>query len=410
MKVPLPLLFAAFYLTSTVSPLRAAEWTGALEQFLKVGPEGAGNAEAAKAWAELTSHGPEIIVPTLAAMEKAGPIARNWMRSAVETVFERELGARTKLPGDQIKAFVLDRKNESNARRLAFELYSKVSPEDARDLIPGMIDDPSAPLRRDAVAQLLTAGRTQLEAGEKEKSLTTLQGALEAARDIDQIEAVAKLLREKLEQQLDLPKHFGFLMHWQFVGPFDNTGRKGFETVYPPEKEINLGATYEGKEGKPVTWEEYVTSDDYGKVDFNTPYSPLKEVTAYAYTEFTSGETRDAEIRLGCKNAWKIWFNGELLFGRDEYHRGQRIDQYSLPVKLKEGINTILVKVCQNEEEKDWTAQWEYQLRVCDSTGTAILATDRKPTPAKNLPVRRSLAAPPSGSAVVPPAAPAPVR
>ncbi len=130
------------------------------------------------------------------------------------------------------------------------------------------------------------------------------------------------------------------------------------------------------------------------KSRFQPPFSPLKQVTGYAYTEFHSAEARDAEIRLGCKNAWKVWFNGELLFGRDEYHRGQRIDQYSLPVKLEAGRkNTLLVKACQNEQEQDWTVEWEFQLRFCDSTGTAILATDRKPTPEKAAPARRPAAA-----------------
>jgi hypothetical protein len=371
----------------------AAEWSGSLDQILKVGPEGSGNAEAAKAWSDLTAHGSEIILPVLEAMETAGPVSRNWMRSAVETVFEREFAAKAALPADEIRAFVLNRTKEANARRLAFDLYGKVAPDEAKQLVPGMIDDPSAPLRRDAVALLITEGGSQLEAGEKDKSLATLQRALDAARDIDQIDAVAKLLREKLDQKLDLPKHFGFLMHWHLIAPFDNTDRTGFEKVYPPETEINLESKYEGKEGKEVAWQEYATSDDYGKVDFNTPFSPLKQVTGYAYTEFNSGEARNAEIRLGCKNAWKIWFNGELLFGRDEYHRGQRIDQYSLPVKLKKGPNTILVKACQNEQEQDWTVQWEFQLRVCDSTGTAILATDRKPTPEAAAPARRPAAA-----------------
>src|SRR5690606_21486218 len=114
-----------------------------------------------------------------------------------------------------------------------------------------------------------------------------------------------------------------------------------------------------------------------------------KQVVGYGYTEFQSAEERPAELRLGCKNAWKIWFNGEFLFGRDEYHRGQRIDQYILPITLKKGKNTILVKACQNEQEQDWTVQWEYQLRVCDETGTAILSTDRKPTPEAQAKPRR---------------------
>ena len=27
---------------------------------------------------------------------------------------------------------------------------------------------------------------------------------------------------------------------WHYIGPFDNTGMKGFNTVYPPEKGIDL--------------------------------------------------------------------------------------------------------------------------------------------------------------------------
>jgi hypothetical protein len=107
----------------------------------------------------------------------------------------------------------------------------------------------------------------------------------------------------------------------------------------------------------------------------------LKEVTGYAYSEFVAAKARPAELRLGCKNAWKVWLNGKLLFGRDEYHRGQRIDQYKMPVQLKEGKNTILVKLCQNEQKEKWTVEWEFQLRVCDPTGTAILSTDRPDTP-----------------------------
>ena len=71
-------------------------------------------------------------------------------------------------------------------------------------------------------------------------------------------------------------------------------------------------------------------------------------------------------------NGWKIWFNDAFVFGRDEYHRMAEIDQYRFPIQLKEGRNTLLVKVCQNEQVEDWTKEWEFQLRVCDAIGTAI--------------------------------------
>ena len=84
-------VLATFFALTLLSPgkLRSEMWTGPLHQIAKVGLEGTGNAEAAIAWAELAQQGPEIIVPTLEAMEGAGPLARNWMRSAVETVFDK---------------------------------------------------------------------------------------------------------------------------------------------------------------------------------------------------------------------------------------------------------------------------------------------------------------------------------
>ena len=133
----------------------AEPWTAPLDQLRKVGPEGAGNAEAAAAWNALTALGPEMLVPVLTAMEGASPLARNWMRTAVETVFDRSLAAKASVPGEAIKTFVLDRKHEPNARRLAFELYAKLTPEEAAALIPGFADDPSPALRRGAVAKML---------------------------------------------------------------------------------------------------------------------------------------------------------------------------------------------------------------------------------------------------------------
>jgi hypothetical protein len=77
---------------------------------------------------------------------------------------------------------------------------------------------------------------------------------------------------------------------------------------------------------------------------------------------------------MGCINACKIWLNGELLLEREVYHTGMDIDQYVGKGKLKSGRNMILVKVCQNEQTEDWAQSWQFQLRVCDSRGTAVLS------------------------------------
>ena len=59
------------------------------------------------------------------------------------------------------------------------------------------------------------------------------------------------------------------------------------------------------------------------------------------------------------------------------YHSGSQLDQYVCRAALREGKNTILVKVCQNEQTQSWARKWHFQLRVCDAQGTAVLSTDR---------------------------------
>lgn len=354
-----------------------------------VGPEGAGNPEAAAAWKTLSEADADAVLPLLTAMEKSSPLARNWLRSAVEVIVERELKTGAALPVTELGAFLLDVRQSPRARRLAFDTLSRIDPDTAAKLVPGFLDDPSTELRRDAVQRLMDEGKSLTDSDNKPAAVLLYRQALNAARDVDQIQEIAKQLSGKLEQELDLPRHFGFLMNWQVIGPFDNTGREGFDTSFAPETEIKLDATYPGKEGKEVSWQPLVSTDEYGKIDLNQPFGPLKEVTGYAHTEFNSAQAQPAELRLSCKNAWKIWLNGELLFGRDEYHRGQRIDQYTMPVQLREGKNTLLVKLCQNEQTQDWTVEWEFKLRVCDATGTAILAVDRPETAKPEAPTRR---------------------
>ena len=107
----------------------------------------------------------------------------------------------------------------------------------------------------------------------------------------------------------------------------------------------------------------------------NQTYGKLKEVLAYATTDFFSERSQQVELRFGGKNSWKVWLNGKFIFGRDEYHFDAEIDQYSMPVQLQAGRNTLLVKVCQNEQTEDWTTEWDFQLRVTDSLGTPIASS-----------------------------------
>lgn len=363
------LLLPVVSATAALPPDLAA----AVQTLRAVGPEGRGNAEATAAWKKLAAADAAALPALLAAMDGANDYALNWLRAAVETIAQREAAAGRKAKPADLEAFLLDTKHHPRARRMAYEMIAQADPAKARQLLPGFVNDPSPELRRDAVQQL--ADTAALSAtSDKPVAIAGYQKALGSAREADQVDALAKKLGE-LGEKVDLQKTFGWVTQWKLIGPFDNTGGAGFAKAFPPEQQLDYAAEYDGKDTK-ARWVDYATRSDYGLVDFNQPFTPLKEVTGYAAAEFWSDTARPAEIRLGCKNGWKVWLNGELVFGRDEYHRGAQLDQYKLKCHLKKGRNTILVKCCQNEQKEEWTIEWEFQLRVCDATGTAILGKD----------------------------------
>ena len=353
------------------SSLSAASLTQPLADIRAVDREGTGNEKATSAWQQLTQADPTTLPEVLAGMNGANPLAENWLRAAVGVIADQAIAAK-KLPIESVQAFLGDTKNSPAPRVVAFDIIQRAQPELAEKITPSLLDDPSSELRRHPVAKLLQAGDEELAQGRKAEATNAYLKAMNSARDEDQIKDLAKKLKD-LGKPVDLPKHFGFLMNWKLIAPFTNVERKGYDTEFPPEKEIRPDAVYPGKNSD-AKWSDYTSADEYGQIDFNKPFTMLKEVTGYAYTEFESNEERDAQIRLGCKNGWKVWLNGQLIFARDEYHRGAKLDQYKLPVKLQKGKNKILVKCCQNEQTESWTVEWQFQLRVCDATGTAIVA------------------------------------
>jgi hypothetical protein len=80
---------------------------------------------------------------------------------------------------------------------------------------------------------------------------------------------------------------------------------------------------------------------------------------------------------MGTSNASKVWLNGELVGATHVYHANEVIDQYIAKGQLRRGKNSLLLKICQNEQTEAWAQDWAFQFRVCDAIGTAILSQDR---------------------------------
>ena len=107
-------------------------------------------------------------------------------------------------------------------------------------------------------------------------------------------------------------------------------------------------------------------------MDFNKVIGKHMGVVAYATTDVDSPREQPVRIHVGSPNAIKLWLNGKPIATRDEYHHGMSMDQYQATGTLRPGRNTILIKLCQNEQTEEWAQNWTFQLRVCDLTGGGL--------------------------------------
>ena len=364
-------LIPIWTLVASMLPSLPGQEKELINALIQVDAKGQGNQNAVRAWPLVGKLDASSIPKLLESMNQANDLGDNWIRSAISEILDRE---KSNFPTKKILAYLKDDQNTGSSRKLAYELVSEHSPKLADSLPSKFIDDREPTLRRLAVEKLLESARSSQK---PEQAQALFEKVLSKGREVDQIKEAKEAL-EKTGQEIDVQSLMGFLVNWHTIGPFDNTGRQGFATEYPPEKKIDLGASYQGKNDK-AKWSAFTTPDPFGMLNVNLQYGEIKEVLAYAHTTFDSDSERPAQFRIGSKNAWKLWLNGELLFARDEYHRGgTRVDQFIIDGKLSKGTNQILVKVCQNEQTQSWTKQWEFCLRVTDPSGTALHSVQTK--------------------------------
>lgn len=154
----------------------------------------------------------------------------------------------------------------------------------------------------------------------------------------------------------------GFIHSWKVMGSFDLG--TGIDQVNPPEKEIDFNKSYKGKGGM-VKWEtENASSSGYLNLisifsKRNADINPKSEGIAYAFTEVISPDNREVKITLGSNDGAKVWINDKVVY---KMHGGRNAvaDQEILVVKLKKGVNKILVKV------ENLGASWGLYLRIID--------------------------------------------
>ena len=90
----------------------------------------------------------------------------------------------------------------------------------------------------------------------------------------------------------------------------------------------------------------------------------------YAYAEIELDQPADAVLLLGVDDSEKIWVNGVKVH-ESFTPRGLVVDQDRVPVHLKAGKNTILLKLYQN------TLGWEFCARLVTPDGQPLPFTQK---------------------------------
>lgn len=343
----------------------------AIESVRGVGTEGKGFEKAIPAARELQELPADKITQVLDGADGVNPIAENWIRGIVFGIAQQ-----SGTPGlSVLEEYVNDQGHNAIGRGIAMELIRREDPSAAESMLQTLLNDSSLAIREMAVEQAIVKAAL-LSESQAEGSVAIYREALTAARHPKQLSRIVEALG-KLGESVTTADAFSLILDWKSIAPFDNERGVGYAAVYAPEQQfaadgsVDLTVKHEGKNGE-IAWQDVAGSNDEGLVNLADAYNKEKGAVAYLYAEFDAADAKAAQARLGCINANKVWVNGKEVMATEVYHSGSMLDQYVAPFDLKKGKNTILLKICQNEQEESWAQRWEFQFRVTDPTGKGL--------------------------------------
>lgn len=176
----------------------------------------------------------------------------------------------------------------------------------------------------------------------------------------------------------------GCILDWHIIGPFNNEKGSGFLVAYPPEKEIDIAAIYEGKKVK-AFWRRFSRRPPLGEIDLDVLFWPNDEAVAYALTYLHVEKGTPAVLRAASDEGLRIWLNGRLVLSREAKRLLSLYDQDAAPVWLQAGWNRLLVKVGELK------GKWGFRLRVTDLEGAPLPNLTVDPSPGGKEPVQPEL-------------------
>lgn len=137
---------------------------------------------------------------------------------------------------------------------------------------------------------------------------------------------------------------------WQYIGPFDHSGGRGFAAVYPPEREIDFAKQYDGKNGEKAVWKP----GDFGDAKVNSLklFKPenITHSVVYLHRQIDTVSGGLLPVSMGSDDTLCVWLNGREVLAQN-VTRTAAPDQAKLTLALKPGRNDLLLKICQTDAE-----------------------------------------------------------
>jgi hypothetical protein len=144
------------------------------------------------------------------------------------------------------------------------------------------------------------------------------------------------------------------ITEWVVVGPFPNGG-KGLETVYPPEKEIDLKSRHLGRDNKVISWQ--ALREPSGRILLNEIISPKDDCVVYGACIVEPPEAGRYTMLLGSDDGVKVWINGKEVW-RHAQERSLKVDNDKVEVELEKGPNLLVLKVEQGTGDVGWAVRF----------------------------------------------------
>jgi len=142
---------------------------------------------------------------------------------------------------------------------------------------------------------------------------------------------------------------------WQLSGPYSQAGVSGaqavFDLVFPPEQT-----------GRSAEWQTLPPNDH---VNLSALFPGRDNCVAYLKTKISAREATTGAILLGSDDGVKVWLNGDVVHSNN-IDRGEVPDQDVAPVRLRQGVNDLLLKVSQGG------GGWSVSARIVGPDGQPI--------------------------------------